>query len=340
MYKGWNLFKDINIYLYHNNSKESFYKGKVVDKYNKKNNETIKNILKDKSYEIISMKNEGFHCSILPDTTYKNKRTTIPCLITKDTLQFEIDIDINNFFSLLNQSNLNKGIIKESVIFAKKGSNLCLLQENMEEYEEAIEDYQLRESLKKKTIKQEIGCNYYSLYDNYVYIGDIYLWYQIIPISTTHSFPHKYEVKILEEPKKVHILAPTKYVLSLLNGSKDLSSFIYNAIDYFNEEKLDTKSDINFETNIPKQSIFQIVDTLLPKTKGNIKLKNDICAKDLQLLLNASRDFYKYKFENNGWGLHINEYLYSAFNDKYPLSISNEEKKQFRESEYHQYVFI
>lgn len=330
MYQGWTLLENINIYLY--KKKEPFLNAKIADSSNKKNNEKMEEILEGYPYEIETIENSGFECSI-SDSITKNYSGSVKnkakCLITKETLQFQVEITLENLFQLLHSSHIDKGILKEKVFFAKYKGKIYIIHENSPEYRIAKKDTELRQKTKKKTKKREIGQNYLSLYSDVIYLGDIYLWYEKIPDAISSK---KFILQPLENPKKVKLVANTKDVLYLLNGSNKLSDFIYNAIEVYKDV------DNELETSIQKRYFIEIQENTRPQTKGDIKLINDIDEKDLQLLLNARHDFYFHKFSTANWGIPIDNYLHSAFSNKIP-SISKEEKKALKEG-FYQYEFL
>lgn len=345
MYNGWNFYDILNIYLYKNKKEDDFYLGKIAGANNKKENERIKKKLALVSYEVITLENKNFHCNFLkgPKHYYNgNLASVINCLITKNTTQFQVQIDIDNWFSVINQSKIVNGSVEENLYLVKKEGKVYLIHENMNEYTEIIADKELKEAVKHKTIKHKIGHNYYNLYENQIYIGDIYLWYtKNIDITTGHSFPTTFYIDPMENPNKIKVYIKTEAALKLLNGSNKLSDLVYNTIDFFMEDKTEERNESLKESGINKQYLLNIEEKekATPLTEGNIVLENDICQKDLQLLLNARKEFFKYKHENNGWGLPIDIYIYSAFNDKMPIGVTKEEKKSLNNNDYYKYVF-
>lgn len=102
------------------------------------------------------------------------------CLVTKDNKTFMIGISADLLINLLLASTFANGKCTETVLFARCKGEVGVLHKGMKEYQMALNDMDKKQQVKKKTSKHVIGCNYVTLIEDDVYLGDFYQWYEPI----------------------------------------------------------------------------------------------------------------------------------------------------------------
>lgn len=328
MYHGWKLMNQIYLYL-HSRQSNGFLLGEIVDANAPKEIERMEGkYLEGVHFETALCENEGFICSILSSCMDK-----ITCLFTKDTLQFQISFSLSNLFPLIESSVMDHGEIKEPVFFAKKEGRLFVMTKTMKEYEEAKQDMELKEKAKNRTVRFETGRNYFCLYEDMIYVGNLYLWYEQTDLNPFSGFPKDYEMRLLDEPMSHHFWIHTDTAMKLLDGENKLSVLVERMIGMYDGTiEVPEKTYPRFSMSIEKKK--------RPRAKGTIQLENDIDAKDLQRLWNAQLNYYRKKKETSGWNVPIEMFLYSAFSDIAPKTLTKEDKECFANANYQRYHFL
>lgn len=102
------------------------------------------------------------------------------CLVTKDNKTFMIGINADLLINLLLASTFVNGKCAETVSFARCKGGVGVLHKGMKEYQMALNDMAKKQQVKKKTSKHVIGCNYVTLTEDHIYLGDFYQWYEPI----------------------------------------------------------------------------------------------------------------------------------------------------------------
>ena len=103
------------------------------------------------------------------------------CKITKDGHEFIIGIAANLLLDVLKSNTFIDGKCQSPLMFARCKGGVGMLSENMESYQQALKDMQLKKKVSSgKTSKHKLGHIYITLTESNAYLADLYCWYEPI----------------------------------------------------------------------------------------------------------------------------------------------------------------
>lgn len=244
-------------------------------------------------------KNEGFEVEIIGSTGHTSSGglySSVNCYIRKDGHEWLTQIDISNIFSALKQSTLENGIFKEKFMFVKIGTSLCIFHEKMKEYAIAKKDTELRDKYNtaKKTKKRIPGTRYFTLTEDFTYLGKIYSFllqnktYMLNSTLSYSSTPIEYDLYI----KTGCIKECTKEISTysqLFENLKitDDSSFIIKEID----DRPARASEVLLDKDTDDDEMNEFLENIR-------KVKNDEVIEEAEKFLSYygyEKDYFYYK---------------------------------------------
>lgn len=194
-YKNWKLMNKIDVAV---RTTTEFYDftGYIVEHGDKDALEKAKNWARVRDYdyvkkeytktyepEVHTFDNKEFTAKILNSAGGSSQGGRLSfwrCEIEKDGVKFTIGVNDAILADLIKNSEIKNGLIKEKLIFARKGGQLGLIHEKMDAYADATADMKQKAEMKKakKTSKWEIGGVYSTLTQTSVCLGQIYDTYE------------------------------------------------------------------------------------------------------------------------------------------------------------------
>lgn len=159
---------------------------------------------------VYTFKNEGFTAKIMESASGSSQGGRLSfwqCKVEKDGVEFVIGVNDAILADLIKNSEINNGVIKEKLMFARKGGQLGLIHEKMKAYEDATADMKHKAEMKaaKKTSKWEIGGIYSSITKTDVCIGEVWDKYEeyVDQIDTGWYGRKETKLRKANKPKKV-----------------------------------------------------------------------------------------------------------------------------------------
>ena len=157
--------------------------------------------------------NEGFTVTILDSaggSSQGGRLSFWKCKVEKDGVEFIVGVNDAILADLIRNSDMEKGKVKQEVMFARKGGQPGFIHKDMEAYQEAMADMKKKADLKtaKKTAKWEIGGIYSSLTQTDFCLGKVWDHYE----EVTETEPGWYgrttkTLKKREKPVEVYAWA-------------------------------------------------------------------------------------------------------------------------------------
>ena len=205
------------------------------------------------------------------------------CLVTKDNKTFMIGINADLLINLLLTSTFVNGKCAETVSFARCKGGVGVLHKGMKEYQMALNDMDKKQQVKKKTSKHVIGCNYVTLTEDDIYLGDFYQWYE----------------PIYEESKSRY----SYWSLTKFAGYRKLKKPIVQKLFEHTEKFTSTKEYCSWYN---QHSLYnwRFKEKLPARMKGDIELKLDATNEDWEEIFAdcrkkkmEKRDYDGYKFD-------------------------------------------
>lgn len=128
---------------------------------------------------IYTFDNKGFTVKILNSAGGSSQGGRLSfwmCEIEKDDIKFTVGVNDAILADLIKNSDISNGLVKQEVMFARKGGQPGLIHEGMDAYQDAVADMKQKADLKKakKTNKWEIGGVYSTLTQTDVCFGEVY----------------------------------------------------------------------------------------------------------------------------------------------------------------------
>lgn len=154
--------------------------------------------------------NEGFTVTILDSaggSSQGGRLSFWKCRAEKDGVQFIVGVNDGILADLIRNSDLEKGTVKQKVMFARQGGQPGFIHKDMEAYEEAVADMKHKADMKsmKKTSKWELGGVYSSLTITDVCLGPIWDTMEEVPDPDYRGwYPH---TKIVDREKPIQVTA-------------------------------------------------------------------------------------------------------------------------------------
>lgn len=194
-YNGWKMMDKIDVAI--KTSPDKSYYGRTFDAYvaehgDKKALEAAIDWARSrewdrekneytKTYEpdIHTFDNGGFQVTILKSaggSSQGGRLSFLACEVEKDGVKFVIGVNDALLVDLIRNSHIDNGVIKEKVMFVRKGGVPGFIHEEMDAYKEAMADMKQKSDLKsaKKTSKWERGGIYATLTQADICLGPVY----------------------------------------------------------------------------------------------------------------------------------------------------------------------
>ena len=212
-YVGWQLFDKVTIvakgynHWVNNEYVTDGLQGYIVDPSNKKMLESARNWGRWVEYgryvpgegypdkvehepEEFTFDNNGFTLELVDcaeQSSQGGKLSFWNCNITKDGHTFLVGIAANLLLDVLKHNTFIDGKCQTPLMFARCKGGVGMLSENMESYQQALNDMQLKKKVSSgKTSKHKIGHIYSTLTASDAYLADLYCWYE--PIIEKHYY--------------------------------------------------------------------------------------------------------------------------------------------------------
>lgn len=162
--------------------------------------------------------NKGFKLTLLEtagNSSQGGKLSFWNCLIEKeeDDIKCVVGIDSNLLLAVLLQNTFINGACQNTLSFARCSGGVGLLNEDMQEYKDAIRDEQLKKSLSTgKTTKYQVGKNYITLTQDETYLGKVY---RVMSIESQSNYGHSNRrcnisiTRTNDKESAVHIITDT-----------------------------------------------------------------------------------------------------------------------------------
>lgn len=191
-YKGWKMMEKIDVAVKTSPSERRTFSGYVVERGDKNALEKAKDWAKEREYDyekkeyvktwepaVYTFDNEGFTVKILKSaygSSQGGRVSFLACEVEKDDIKFVIGVNDELLVDLIRNSEISKGVIKEKVIFVRKGGQPGFIHEKMDAYKDAMADMKQKADLKKakKTKKWEIGGVYSTLTQTDICLGEVF----------------------------------------------------------------------------------------------------------------------------------------------------------------------
>jgi len=198
------------------------FNGYVADANDKDSIEKAKNWARSREYDydkkeytdvyepdVHTFDNGGFTVKILKSaggSSQGGRLSFLACEVEKDGVKFVIGVNDALLVDLIRNSEISKGVIKEKVMFVRKGGQPGFIHEGMDAYAEASADMKKKADLKaaKKTTKWEIGGVYSTLTQTDICIGEIWDTMEEVEVKDDRLYYRKRtELRKREKPVKV-----------------------------------------------------------------------------------------------------------------------------------------
>lgn len=227
-YTGWKLFDKVTIvakkifaydYKTGTTNDTGDVQGYIVDPSNKKQLKTARSWGTTYNYEYFTDE-DGYRrvkestTNVPEEYTYDNDGFTLElhnaaggssqggklsfwnCWITApDGKRFLIGIAADLLLDVLKNSTVIKGVVQDTLLFARCNGNVGMLSKSMSSYQDALNDEAIKKKLSKgKTSKHQIGHVYETATERNVYGGKLYRWYEPITedVPRRNSFFSEY----------------------------------------------------------------------------------------------------------------------------------------------------
>lgn len=225
-YNGWKMMDKIDVAVRNGEKNYGGFTGYVVEHGDKKGLESAKDWARIRSWNrkkdsydkpieplLHTFDNSGFTVKILKSaggSSQGGRLSFLACEVEKDGIKFVIGVNDALLVDLIRNSHIDMGVIKEKVMFVRKGGVPGFIHENMEAYKEALADMQQKADLKsaKKTSKWEVGGVYSTLTQTDICLGEV--WDTMEEYTTTESYSsyrwssrEVTKLRKTKEPKKV-----------------------------------------------------------------------------------------------------------------------------------------
>lgn len=171
------------------------------------------------------------------------------CKVEKDGVEFIVGVNDSILSDLIRNSDMEKGTVKQKVMFARRGGQPGFIHDGMESYKEAVADMAHKAEMKKakKTKKWEAGGVYQTITQTDICLGEVWDTMEKYEekVDTGYWGRERTETKLrkAETPKKVYAW---KYLSSYRHEDGVPATF-----NKFLKEELKDIKYIWFSTGIP-----------------------------------------------------------------------------------------
>lgn len=159
--------------------------------------------------------NEGFTVTILDSaggSSQGGRLSFWKCKVEKDGVEFIVGVNDAILADLIRNSDMEKGRVKQEVMFARRGGQPGFIHEGMEAYAEATADMKRKADMKaaKKTSKWEQGGVYSSITMAHVCLGEVWDHYEELT-ENDNSWPYRRSTKLVKRDTPVKVRAWIRY---------------------------------------------------------------------------------------------------------------------------------
>ncbi len=219
-YKNWVLMDKVTVAIRQREISENKYDftGFIVPANDEKALETAKDWARITEYDhekkkykkaiepgVYTFENKGFKATILDSAGGSSQGGRLSfwrCLVEKDGVKFTMGVNDAILADLIKNSDIKKGVIKEELMFARKGGQPGLIHEGMAAYGDATADMKHKANMKamKKTSKWEIGGVYSSITMTDICLGPVWDTREEVPDPDSRGWYPRTKVVDRETP--------------------------------------------------------------------------------------------------------------------------------------------
>lgn len=225
-YKNWVLMDKVTVAVRQRDIRDSKYDftGFIVPANDEKALKTAKDWAtirewdnENKKYKeaiepgVYTFDNKGFKATILDSAGGSSQGGRLSfwrCLVEKDGIKFTMGVNDAILADLIKNSDIKKGVVKEELMFARKGGQPGLIHEGMEAYQEATADMKHKADMKamKKTSKWEKGGIYSSITQKDICLGEVWDHYEEYVARTDVGWYGRKEKHLRKREKPVKVM--------------------------------------------------------------------------------------------------------------------------------------
>lgn len=309
-YNGWKMMDKIDVAI-RNNENWGGFNGFVVEHGDKKALESAKDWARIRNYNrekgeyddpieptIHTFDNGGFTVKILKSaggSSQGGRLSFLACEVEKDDIKFVIGVNDELLVDLIRNSHIDLGVIKEKVMFVRKGGKPGFIHEGMDAYVEAMADMKQKSDLKKakKTKKWELGGVYSTLKETGICLGEVYDTLEEYTVEETYN-GYRWGSRKVTKYRKLE--KPVKMTAWIHFSTYTHKNGLPEDLETFLKEELKDRTYISFSTGTPPA-----------RTKsGQLELK-DTDVELLDKLFKAKREYGHYGDEEKAKGRYIRE---------------------------------
>lgn len=169
------------------------------------------------------------------------------CRVEKDGVEFIVGVNDAILADLIRNSDIEQGIVKQKLMFARRGGQPGFIHENMEAYQEAMADMKKKAELKsaKKTSKWELGGIYSTLTQTDFCLGQVWDHYEEVTERTNDGWYGRTITVLKKREKPVKVYAWMHFYN--WHGDKETPT----DLDELLREKLKDKKRVYFTAGKP-----------------------------------------------------------------------------------------
>lgn len=223
--------------------------------------------------DVHTFANNGFTAKILNSaggSSQGGRLSFWACEVEKDGVKFTIGVNDAILADLIKNSDISNGVVKQKVMFARKGGQPGLIHEGMDAYADATADMKHKANMKKakKTSKWETGGVYSSITQTDVCIGDVWDTMEEYKETTTGWYGRTFtKLRKTDSPKKVTAwirLSSSNYENGVLESFENiLYARLGRTYIYFNAGRPPARAK-TAQLEV-KESDMQLIDKLLKR---------------------------------------------------------------------------
>jgi hypothetical protein len=163
--------------------------------------------------DVYIFENKGFAVTILDSaggSSQGGRLSFWKCKVEKDGIEFTVGVNDAILADLIRNSDIEKGTVKQKVMFARRGGQPGFIHEGMESYKEAVADMAHKAEMKKakKTKKWEAGGVYQTVTQTDVCLGEVWDTMEEYEVTSDTGYwgrtRTKTNLRKAETPKKVY----------------------------------------------------------------------------------------------------------------------------------------
>lgn len=225
--------------------------------------------------------NEGFTVTILDsagDSSQGGRLSFWKCKVEKDGVEFIVGVNDAILADLIRNSDMEKGKVKQGLMFVRKGGQPGFIHEGMDAYAEAVKDKNHKEAMKKakKTKKWEAGGVYQTITQTDVCFCEVWDTMEEVELeykSSTWPYYNRTQTKLVKREKPIKV-----YAWSYLSNYRHKEG-IPETFNEFLKEELGDGTRVYFSAGIPparaKTQQFEVTDEDLKLIDKILAIRED-----------------------------------------------------------------